>query len=393
MSGRSSRYPFTASQWQELEHQALIFKYMASGTPIPHDLLLPIRRSFYLDSTPSPTQLFPHQPSSKLSNRAVTVSSSFPPVAMMGFGRKPEDPEPGRCRRTDGKKWRCSKEAYPDSKYCERHMHRGKNRSRKPVEISIATNSTAAAAASIASSAIPPNPSSLIPPQLSVGGGAAEAHHLVYPFSASRHPGVGAPLQGSAHHFHIDAASSTERDYRYCHGMKEDVDQYAFFSEASGGEREGQWRFTPLGMSSLGETRQRSFPFHQQGGGYFGELAKEEEREQEEKRQHCFVLGADFKLERPAKEEREGEAQRPLRHLFDDWPMKAKEPWMGSEEEEQPGWGGFPMTQLSISIPMAHHDFPAAAAGSHSRGGNPSYDHHHTDAPPPPHLLLTYVHM
>lgn len=51
----------------------------------------------------------------------------------MGFGRK-VDPEPGRCRRTDGKKWRCSKEAYPDSKYCERHMHRGRNRSRKPVE-------------------------------------------------------------------------------------------------------------------------------------------------------------------------------------------------------------------------------------------------------------------
>lgn len=52
----------------------------------------------------------------------------------MGYGRK-IDPEPGRCRRTDGKKWRCSKEAYPDSKYCERHMHRGRNRSRKPVEI------------------------------------------------------------------------------------------------------------------------------------------------------------------------------------------------------------------------------------------------------------------
>ena len=48
----------------------------------------------------------------------------------MGYGRK-IDPEPGRCRRTDGKKWRCSKEAYPDSKYCERHMHRGKNKSKK----------------------------------------------------------------------------------------------------------------------------------------------------------------------------------------------------------------------------------------------------------------------
>jgi len=59
----------------------------------------------------------------------------------MGLGRK-IDPEPGRCRRTDGKKWRCSKEAYPDSKYCERHMHRGKNRSRKPVEVAKTTTNT-----------------------------------------------------------------------------------------------------------------------------------------------------------------------------------------------------------------------------------------------------------
>ncbi|KAE9600884.1 putative transcription factor interactor and regulator C3H-WRC/GRF family [Lupinus albus] len=46
------------------------------------------------------------------------------------------DPEPNRCRRTDGKKWRCSRNVVPDQKYCERHMHRGCNRSRKPVEAS-----------------------------------------------------------------------------------------------------------------------------------------------------------------------------------------------------------------------------------------------------------------
>ncbi|EHA8590897.1 growth-regulating factor 6-like [Cocos nucifera] len=44
------------------------------------------------------------------------------------------DPEPGRCRRTDGKKWRCSRDAVADQKYCERHMNRGRHRSRKPVE-------------------------------------------------------------------------------------------------------------------------------------------------------------------------------------------------------------------------------------------------------------------
>uniref|UniRef100_A0A7C9FCE2 Growth-regulating factor n=2 Tax=Opuntia streptacantha TaxID=393608 RepID=A0A7C9FCE2_OPUST len=51
----------------------------------------------------------------------------------LGFSNS-TDPEPGRCRRTDGKKWRCSREAMPDQKYCERHMNRGRHRSRKPVE-------------------------------------------------------------------------------------------------------------------------------------------------------------------------------------------------------------------------------------------------------------------
>lgn len=51
------------------------------------------------------------------------------------WGRGGMDPEPGRCRRTDGKKWRCSRDVVSGYKYCERHMHRGRNRSRKPVEI------------------------------------------------------------------------------------------------------------------------------------------------------------------------------------------------------------------------------------------------------------------
>ncbi|KAE8682177.1 putative Ribosomal RNA processing protein 1 B [Hibiscus syriacus] len=37
-------------------------------------------------------------------------------------------------RRTDGKKWQCSRDAVADQKYCERHMNRDCNRSRKPVE-------------------------------------------------------------------------------------------------------------------------------------------------------------------------------------------------------------------------------------------------------------------
>jgi len=55
-----NRSPFTPTQWQELEQQALVFKYMVTGTPIPPDLIYSIKRS--LDSSIS-SRLFPHHPS------------------------------------------------------------------------------------------------------------------------------------------------------------------------------------------------------------------------------------------------------------------------------------------------------------------------------------------
>lgn len=58
----------------------------------------------------------------------------FPPQELVHRGIM--DPEPGRCRRTDGKKWRCHGRVVPDQKYCPRHMHRGSQRSRKLVEAS-----------------------------------------------------------------------------------------------------------------------------------------------------------------------------------------------------------------------------------------------------------------
>lgn len=36
--------PFTAAQYEELQHQALIYKYLVAGVPVPPDLVLPIRR-------------------------------------------------------------------------------------------------------------------------------------------------------------------------------------------------------------------------------------------------------------------------------------------------------------------------------------------------------------
>ncbi|EHA8590517.1 WRC protein [Cocos nucifera] len=302
----------------------------------------------------------------------------------MGFGRKAEDPEPGRCRRTDGKKWRCSKEAYPDSKYCERHMHRGKNRSRKPVEMSLATtlpSSTSSSTPSTSHTHIHTHtPSPYPPPPLSIS--TPDSYHLLYPsHPSSRIPGVG--LNTPHFNLHTPSYTQEDKDYRfgftslslylsiylpisitrgmndpngrYCHGMK-DVDEYCFFSEASGSEKERSWQFRPLGMSSLGDTKQGSSALQQSTYSHCG-------RDAEEKQQHCFVLGADFKLERPVKVEREQEeGQRPLRHFFDEWPQKSRDSWVDLEQENSNQASTYSKTQLSISIPISHHDFPVTGS-------------------------------
>ncbi|TYJ45963.1 hypothetical protein E1A91_A02G090900v1 [Gossypium mustelinum] len=113
--------PFTSSQWMELEHQALIYKYMTANVPIPSTLLIPIRKA--LDSAGF----------SSFSGGLLRPNTLGWGAFHLGFSNN-SDPEPGRCRRTDGKKWRCSRDAVADQKYCERHMNRGRHRSRKPVE-------------------------------------------------------------------------------------------------------------------------------------------------------------------------------------------------------------------------------------------------------------------
>ncbi|ESQ46203.1 hypothetical protein EUTSA_v10000124mg [Eutrema salsugineum] len=123
--------PFSLTQWAELEQQALIYKYITANVPVPSSLLLSLKKSF-----------FPY--------------GSLPPNSFgwgsfhLGFSGGNMDPEPGRCRRTDGKKWRCSRDAVPDQKYCERHINRGRHRSRKPVEGQNGHNTNPAAASTAA---------------------------------------------------------------------------------------------------------------------------------------------------------------------------------------------------------------------------------------------------
>ncbi|XP_073026142.1 growth-regulating factor 8-like isoform X1 [Primulina eburnea] len=109
MSGKSL---FTASQWQELERQKMIHKYMMASIPVPPQLILPVSSLL-----PGPQ-----------SNTPAGLDSKF--------STNRWDPEPWRCKRTDGKKWRCSRDVAPDHKYCERHSHKTRPRSRKHVEVS-----------------------------------------------------------------------------------------------------------------------------------------------------------------------------------------------------------------------------------------------------------------
>ncbi|PWA94039.1 WRC domain, Glutamine-Leucine-Glutamine, QLQ, Growth-regulating factor [Artemisia annua] len=116
----SGKVIFTAAQWQELERQTMIYKYIMASIPVPANLL------------------------STQSNKGV-MDLRF---------SSGSDPEPWRCRRTDGKKWRCSRDIIPDQKYCERHSHKSRPRSRKPVEIqSHNTNITTTSALNVTPSA------------------------------------------------------------------------------------------------------------------------------------------------------------------------------------------------------------------------------------------------
>ncbi|KAG0464885.1 hypothetical protein HPP92_019049 [Vanilla planifolia] len=131
---------FTLSQRKELEQQMLIYNYIQTNAPIPTNLISSLRRGM------------------DLSGFSICATSSIGANAGLwgcfhaGFVGN-SDSEPSRCRRTDGKKWRCSKDAVLEQKYCEKHLNRGRHRSRKHVEsqgvhalktIPVTTNSASA---------------------------------------------------------------------------------------------------------------------------------------------------------------------------------------------------------------------------------------------------------
>ncbi|GAB4838025.1 hypothetical protein Ancab_027552 [Ancistrocladus abbreviatus] len=330
--------------------------------PIPPDLLFTVRRS--LDS-PLSSKFFPYQ----------TSPIGWNPY-QMGYGKK-LDPEPGRCRRTDGKKWRCSKEAYPDSKYCERHMHRGKNRSRKPVEILTAAAVTAPSVGNSSStiSSITKNPStanpttlhslSSLPPSLPSDTSYDTHHHVLYPnSSSSRPPGMNLSTQDNSCHLLLESGSFRDR---YLHGLKEEVvGEHAFFNESSGTMRtfsgssmDDAWQLNPVKMGSdnaLNQPKQSGCSGLPSGYPYL-EL-KSETSKHEKQNQQCHVWGRDFNCELSMKVERENEPQKTIHHFFDEWPPKGRDSCRDSSST----------TQLSISIPASSRDFFLSDSRKHNDG-------------------------
>ncbi|CAK9153290.1 unnamed protein product [Ilex paraguariensis] len=333
------RPPFTAVQWQELEHQALIYKYLVAGLPVPPDLVDPIRRSFEALSA-----RFFHHPS-------LGGYCSY-------YGKK-FDPEPGRCRRTDGKKWRCSKDAYPDSKYCERHMHRGRNRSRKPVESQPTAQSLSTGMSHIATDC-----SSGSGSFKSSGSGTFQNLPL---FSVVNAENLCFGTNVSKLQMEPGLYGISNKDYRYLHGTE--ADEHNFSPEVSGSVKglemdsniDSPWRLMSSQVPSSPFLKPRNnshFPENspQLQIGQAFEPTVNATMSKQQQQQHCF-FSSDIGSIGPV-----GGEQHSVRPFFDEWP-KHREAWSNLDGEKS-NENACSTTQLSISIPTASSEFSLKNAGS-----------------------------
>ncbi|XP_076936622.1 growth-regulating factor 4-like isoform X1 [Bidens hawaiensis] len=317
--GSGFRPPFTPVQWQELEHQALIYKYLVAGVPVPYDLVLPIRRSLEALS-----ETFFNNPNS---------------LGYCSYYGKKFDPEPGRCRRTDGKKWRCAKDAYPDSKYCERHMHRGRNRSRKPVESQSASQSLSTAVSRVTTVSSTGSGTNSNRSFQNLGNGSFQNSHL-YPTSSSGTIDFGS--NASKLQVHASPYGINNNSFRYDQGLTINVDDINYPSGAS--STESSWRLVPTQMSStsLMESRTDSYlqtksPQLTMVNAFEPVIDTTTPGSKPSQQQHC-LFGS--KIESPVKVKHE--QQHMMRPFFDEWPQP-REPWSSLD-----GASGT-TTQLSMS--------------------------------------------
>ncbi|KAJ4829429.1 hypothetical protein Tsubulata_006624 [Turnera subulata] len=342
-AGAGAQTCFTVAQWQELEHQALIFKYLKAGLSVPPNLLLPIRKSFHLFSTPFFT---PPPPTSTL---------NYYPY----YGKK-IDSEPGRCRRTDGKKWRCSKDAHPDSKYCERHMNRSRNRSRKPVE---SKTTTTPPHLSISTS------SSSSSPYIAPGSNSSSSRAFTFPDlslpSPPHHetpPCYGSNVMRWQTESTPYGISLNTQDCRSLRETKSEADKQTFVPETYGSGRNpginnatnNSWCLaSEMHSNPLQEQRNSALLLNRssqlQVGQDFepltigGAMSKQQQQQQQQ-----YIFGRELPSAGPMRQEYEN--YQPLQLLFDEWPKcKDLDPYLVDQRSNK---NASPV-QLSMAIPMA----------------------------------------
>lgn len=158
---------------------------------------------------------------------------------------------------------------------------------------------------------------------------------------------------------------------RYLHGLKEDVGEHSFFSEASGSARglgmdfpvDNTWRLMP----SRGVSFPQSKPMLQSN---YAQLQAMQDLGHstitsalsKQQQQHNLFRN-EFVPPEPAKQE--GQSLRPF---FDEWP-KTRDSWSDLEDERS-NRTSFSTTQLSMSIPMASSDFSATSSRSPNGDSN-----------------------
>ncbi|OVA09424.1 WRC [Macleaya cordata] len=289
------RGAFTSAQWMELEHQALIYKYITSNMPIPSNLLIPIRKAFERSGySPFAGSLRPN----------ILGWGSF----HMGFSGN-TDPEPGRCRRTDGKKWRCSRDVVADQKYCERHLNRGRHRSRKPVEGQIGR----AASGSTTKKVMPMSSSSA---SVVSRNGASNNLTIRQQQATSLQPGVA----NISSNYHISRVISNK--------------------ENEGGPLQDSQVISMLSPSV--NLKPKDNPFEQFSQTKFGCISSDSVMTTSQR--SSFIDCRNFSSSTDPSD-RESRVQDPLRHFIDDWPKNKHD-----------------QTQLSISIPISSSEFSSSSS-------------------------------
>ncbi|KAJ6321052.1 hypothetical protein OIU78_016283 [Salix suchowensis] len=317
-----TRWPFTQSQWMELEHQALIYKYISANVPIPSNLIIPIRKA--LDSSGFPSF-----------SAGFFRPNTLPWGAFhMGFSSN-TDPEPGRCRRTDGKKWRCARDAVTDQKYCERHMNRGRHRSRKPVEgqsgHSAATTTTVKPANGTSSS----TSATVVGLRSAVSDSLTIAHNQQQGASPSNLSASNTPL--SRMFLAKESGAERTRDASALSMLQSNIDLKS--------------KETPFFISkqqdSYGESLRNEF-------GLVTSDSLLHHSQRSSSLMSCRNFGSSQDLT-----DQESVSQHSLRQFMDDWPKSQSDrsavSWPELDQQSE-------RTQLSISIPMAPADFMSSTS-------------------------------